>query len=129
MVLLLQTSLYVLFSTFFICTSLLTSSQIRRHLCVSIKATKLIIELQTSLIPTSRTSFQFTLFANQVSFGKSEIMPMEKDPLKSHRKKAQRPCDFCKIAKVRCNALEEIPCSNCTRNGVKCIIDERRRWR
>ncbi|KAJ5477102.1 hypothetical protein N7539_007246 [Penicillium diatomitis] len=39
--------------------------------------------------------------------------------------RAQKACQSCQTAKVRCNAALGTPCHNCTRKGIQCIVKRR----
>lgn len=41
--------------------------------------------------------------------------------------RAQKACQACQIAKVRCNAAAGSPCQNCTRKGIKCVVNRQNR--
>jgi hypothetical protein len=43
------------------------------------------------------------------------------------KRRAARACVSCRARKVRCNVVEESPCTNCRFDNVECVVQESRR--
>jgi len=48
-------------------------------------------------------------------------------PSKSVKRRASKACQCCRARKVRCNVVEQIPCTNCRLDEVECIVSESKR--
>jgi len=48
-------------------------------------------------------------------------------PQKSVKRRASKACQCCRARKVRCNVVEQIPCTNCRLDEVECIVSESKR--
>ena len=46
---------------------------------------------------------------------------------KSVKRRASKACQCCRARKVRCNVVEQIPCTNCRLDEVECIVSESKR--
>ncbi|KAJ5157390.1 uncharacterized protein N7482_008490 [Penicillium canariense] len=56
-------------------------------------------------------------------------MPNPKQPSMFLSGRAQKACQSCQIAKIRCNAVAGSPCQNCNRKGLKCVVNRKNRPR
>ncbi|KAL1306656.1 hypothetical protein AAFC00_005330 [Neodothiora populina] len=50
-------------------------------------------------------------------------------PHKSVKRRASKACQSCRARKVRCNVVEQSPCTNCRLDEVECIVSESKRKR
>lgn len=48
-------------------------------------------------------------------------------PQKVTKRRAAKACSTCRARKVRCDVTERVPCSNCTWDKIKCVVQESRR--
>lgn len=48
-------------------------------------------------------------------------------PHKSVKRRASKACQCCRARKVRCNVVEQTPCTNCRLDEVECIVSESKR--
>lgn len=48
-------------------------------------------------------------------------------PGKSVKRRASKACQCCRARKVRCNVVEQTPCTNCRLDEVECIVSESKR--
>ncbi|KAF2222899.1 fungal-specific transcription factor domain-containing protein [Elsinoe ampelina] len=48
-------------------------------------------------------------------------------PNKAVKRRASKACQCCRQRKVRCNVVEQIPCTNCRLDEVECIVSESKR--
>jgi hypothetical protein len=56
-------------------------------------------------------------------------------PVKPVKRRAAKACSACRARKVRCDVMQryhvtadgEVTCSNCTMDGIKCVIEESKR--
>lgn len=46
---------------------------------------------------------------------------------KSVKRRASKACQSCRARKVRCNVVEQSPCTNCRLDEVECIVSESKR--
>jgi hypothetical protein len=66
----------------------------------------------------------------------STVAGVDKDGnLKPVKRRAAKACAACRARKVRCDVMQryhvtadgEVTCSNCTMDGIKCVIEESKR--
>ncbi|KAF2153075.1 hypothetical protein K461DRAFT_240433 [Myriangium duriaei CBS 260.36] len=48
-------------------------------------------------------------------------------PNKAVKRRASKACQSCRARKVRCNVVEQIPCTNCRLDEVECVVSESKR--
>lgn len=46
---------------------------------------------------------------------------------KAVKRRASKACQSCRARKVRCNVVEQIPCTNCRLDEVECLVSESKR--
>lgn len=46
---------------------------------------------------------------------------------KSVKRRASKACQSCRARKVRCNVVEQSPCTNCRLDEVECVVSESKR--
>lgn len=73
----------------------------------------------------------------KASWPQTSLVPASKKLPKSVKRRPTKACAVCRARKVRCNVMhryhitadDEVTCSNCAMDGIKCVISESKRRR